>query len=72
MPTFTSSDTTNITGRLVRIFLNQKICGTEFFTAWYSGNKYEQFVFINRAFGPYAWAYWTMVTCNVLVPQIFW
>ena len=45
---------------------------TEFFTAWYSGNKYEQFVFINRAFGPYAWAYWTMVTCNVLVPQIFW
>ena len=46
--------------------------GTEVFTAWYSGNKYEQFVFINRAFGPYAWAYWTMVTCNVLVPQIFW
>ncbi len=46
--------------------------GTEFFTAWYSGNKYEQFVFINRAFGPYYWAYWTMVTCNVLVPQIFW
>jgi len=46
--------------------------GTEFFTAWYSGNKYEQFVFINRAFGPYAWAYWTMVSCNVLVPQIFW
>ena len=46
--------------------------GTEFFTAWYSGNKYEQFVFINRAFGPYAWAYWTMVTCNVLIPQIFW
>ena len=45
---------------------------TEFFTAWYSGNKYEQFVFINRAFGPYYWAYWTMVTCNVLVPQIFW
>ncbi|MEJ2055930.1 MAG: polysulfide reductase NrfD, partial [Calditrichaceae bacterium] len=44
----------------------------EYFTAWYSGNLYEKFTFINRAFGPYAWAYWTMVTCNVIVPQIFW
>ena len=44
----------------------------EFFTAWYSGNRYEQFAFINRAFGPFAWAYWTMVTCNVISPQIFW
>ena len=45
---------------------------TEFFTAWYSGNPYERFVFLNRAFGPYNWAYWTMVTCNVVSPQIFW
>jgi Ni/Fe-hydrogenase subunit HybB-like protein len=44
----------------------------EFFIAWYGGNKYEQFTFINRAFGPYAWAYWSMITCNVLSPQIFW
>src|SRR3989304_1964019 len=44
----------------------------EFFTAWYSGNDYELFTFINRATGPYAWAYWTMVTCNVIVPQFFW
>lgn len=44
----------------------------EFFTAWYSGNRYEQFAFINRAFGPYWWAYWTMVTCNVISPQLFW
>ncbi len=44
----------------------------EFFIAWYSGNIYEQFTFINRAFGNYAWAYWIMITCNVLVPQIFW
>lgn len=46
--------------------------GVEFFMAWYSGNEYESFTFINRAFGPYAWAYWTMVTCNVLTPQLFW
>ncbi|MCU7497026.1 MAG: polysulfide reductase NrfD [Ignavibacteria bacterium] len=46
--------------------------GMEFFIAWYSGNPVEQFVFINRAFGPYAWAYWIMVTCNVISPQLFW
>jgi molybdopterin-containing oxidoreductase family membrane subunit len=45
---------------------------TEFFIAWYSGNPYERFIFINRAFGPYAWAYWTMISCNVLSPQFFW
>jgi hypothetical protein len=22
--------------------------------------------------GPYAWAYWIMVTCNVISPQLFW
>jgi molybdopterin-containing oxidoreductase family membrane subunit len=44
----------------------------EFFTAWYSGNSFESFAFLNRALGPYAWAYWTMVTCNVVVPQVFW
>jgi Ni/Fe-hydrogenase subunit HybB-like protein len=46
--------------------------GTEFFIAWYSGNMYERFTFINRAFGPYWWAYWSMISCNVLSPQIFW
>jgi Ni/Fe-hydrogenase subunit HybB-like protein len=45
---------------------------TEFFTAWYSGNPYEFFTFKNRALGPYAWAYWTMITCNVVSPQVFW
>lgn len=46
--------------------------GMEFFIAWYSGNTFEQFVFINRAFGPYAWSYWIMVACNVGFPQLFW
>jgi Ni/Fe-hydrogenase subunit HybB-like protein len=45
---------------------------TEFFIAWYSGNPYEKFTFINRAFGPYWWAYWTMITCNVVIPQLYW
>ncbi len=46
--------------------------GAEFFIAWYSGIPYEKYAFINRAVGPYWWAYWTMVTCNVIIPQIFW
>lgn len=46
--------------------------GTEFFIAWYSGNEYEQYVFMNRATGPFSWAYWTMVTCNVVSPHLLW
>jgi Ni/Fe-hydrogenase subunit HybB-like protein len=45
---------------------------TEFFIAWYSGVQYEQYAFINRATGPYWWAYWSMMTCNVITPQLFW
>jgi molybdopterin-containing oxidoreductase family membrane subunit len=44
----------------------------EFFIAWYSGNPIESFVFLNRAFGNYAWAYWIMVSCNVIFTQLFW
>lgn len=45
---------------------------TELFIAWYSGYVYEQFAFFNRALGPYWWAYFGMMACNVLSPQIFW
>ncbi|MCX6177541.1 MAG: polysulfide reductase NrfD [Bacteroidetes bacterium] len=45
---------------------------TEFFIAWYSGNVYEQYAFANRAFGPYWWAYWSMMSCNLIAPQVFW
>ena len=45
---------------------------TEFFIAWYSGVEYESYAFINRATGPYWWAYATMMTCNVISPQLFW
>jgi molybdopterin-containing oxidoreductase family membrane subunit len=46
--------------------------GVEMFMAWYSGNKTEWFTFVNRALGDYAWAYWIMIGCNVIVPQLFW
>jgi len=45
---------------------------TELFVAWYSGVEYEMYAFMNRATGPYAWAYWIMMTCNVITPQLFW
>ncbi len=45
---------------------------TELFMSWYSGNIYEQYAFQNRALGPYFWAYWSMMTCNVISPQLFW
>jgi molybdopterin-containing oxidoreductase family membrane subunit len=44
----------------------------EFFIAWYGGNLFEQYAFINRATGPYWWAYWSMIFCNVVAPQLFW
>ena len=44
----------------------------ELFMAWYGGIAVERYVFVNRALGPYAWAYWTMVGCNVVVPQLLW
>jgi Ni/Fe-hydrogenase subunit HybB-like protein len=44
----------------------------EFFTAFYSGNPYETYTFLNRVRGPLGWAFAIMVTCNVLIPQLFW
>jgi len=46
--------------------------GMEVFIAWYSGSPYEWFAFKNRMTGPFAWGYWTMIFCNVVVPQFFW
>ncbi len=44
----------------------------EFFIAAYGANDFEIFAFVNRAFGNYAWAYWIMISCNVISPQLFW
>ncbi|GGD46482.1 NrfD/PsrC family molybdoenzyme membrane anchor subunit [Muriicola marianensis] len=45
---------------------------TELFIAWYSGVEYEQYAFLNRATGPYWWAYLLMMSCNVVSPQVMW
>ncbi|MEM0982654.1 MAG: NrfD/PsrC family molybdoenzyme membrane anchor subunit [Planctomycetota bacterium] len=53
----------------------------EFFIAWYGANEFEAAVFVNsRATptflsddgAPYWWAYYTMIFCNVVSPQVFW
>jgi molybdopterin-containing oxidoreductase family membrane subunit len=46
---------------------------TELFIAWYSGAEYEMFTFMkNRVTGEYTMAFWIMITCNALIPQLFW
>ncbi len=45
----------------------------ELFIAWYSGVEYEIYTFFNaRASGTFSTAFWIMVFCNAIVPQVFW
>lgn len=44
----------------------------EIFTAFYSGDQYERYMTVNRFMGPYAPVYWSMIACNVLLPQLLW
>ena len=47
----------------------------EMFTAWYSGNIYEKFLFFNSRINPhapYAWSYYSLITCNCIIPQLLW
>jgi molybdopterin-containing oxidoreductase family membrane subunit len=44
----------------------------ETFMAWYSGSQYEQYMMLNRMFGPYGWCYWLLIACNIAIPQLLW
>jgi Ni/Fe-hydrogenase subunit HybB-like protein len=44
----------------------------EAFMAWYSGTVFERFTFWNRMFGPTGWAYWALLFCNLVTPQLMW
>src|ERR1041384_3688814 len=44
----------------------------EAFIAFYSGNPYERYEIVNRAFGPYGWVYWLLIATNLVIPQIMW
>ena len=45
---------------------------TEFFMAMRSHSEFEKYIFLNRATGDYAWAFWTMIICNIVLPQLLW
>ena len=47
---------------------------SEQFMAWYGGDDYEQYLYLNRliGFGQYAVVTWTIVFCNVIAPQVLW
>lgn len=44
----------------------------EIFFSFYSGNQFERYVTLNRAFGPYAWSYWALIACNIVMAQLLW
>ena len=50
---------------------------TELFMAYYSANQFEKFTFFCARMGIdnpgwYSWAYYVMMFCNVISPQLFW
>ena len=44
----------------------------ETFMAFYSGNHFDRFAIINRMTGPYAFFYWLLIACNIVIPQCLW
>jgi molybdopterin-containing oxidoreductase family membrane subunit len=44
----------------------------EGFTAWYSANQYIRHTFWEYIAGSYRVAGWTMILCNILIPQLLW
>jgi Ni/Fe-hydrogenase subunit HybB-like protein len=44
----------------------------EAFFSWYSGDKFESFMYWNRITGPYGFAYALLILCNIAIPQALW
>jgi len=44
----------------------------EGFMAWYNGSIYENYMIVNRLTGPYWPAYWMLILCNIVIPQLLW
>ena len=47
---------------------------SEFFVGWYTGSSYEDFTYLSwgAATGPYWWAFWSLIICNSIIPQLLW
>ncbi|HTS12447.1 MAG TPA: NrfD/PsrC family molybdoenzyme membrane anchor subunit [Candidatus Limnocylindrales bacterium] len=44
----------------------------ETFMAFYSGNSFDRYMIMNRMVGPYEYVYWTLIACNIVIPQALW
>jgi Ni/Fe-hydrogenase subunit HybB-like protein len=44
----------------------------ETFMAFYSGNPFDRYMILNRMVGPYKYVYWTLIACNIAIPQVLW
>jgi Ni/Fe-hydrogenase subunit HybB-like protein len=44
----------------------------ELFFGWYSPDQFERAMIWNRLTGPYHAYYWTLVLCNIILPQSLW
>lgn len=46
----------------------------EYFIGWYSGVPYENYTYLSfgAATGPYWWAFWALIICNLIVPLTLW
>jgi Ni/Fe-hydrogenase subunit HybB-like protein len=44
----------------------------ETFMAFYSGDQFDKFLVLNRMTGPYAFFYWMLIACNIVIPQSLW
>lgn len=47
---------------------------TEFFIGWYTMSDFEHYTYMSwgAATGEYAWAFWSLILCNIVTPQFFW
>ncbi|MGI8811683.1 MAG: NrfD/PsrC family molybdoenzyme membrane anchor subunit [Pyrinomonadaceae bacterium] len=45
---------------------------SEFFFAYYSGDRFERYIVLDRMFGGYAFMYWLLIACNIVAPQLLW
>jgi Ni/Fe-hydrogenase subunit HybB-like protein len=44
----------------------------EFFMAFYGGNRFDLALVANRLGGPYKYVFYSLILCNILVPQLLW
>jgi len=61
-------------GRMILVFamIVDYAYTQEMFTAWYSGEDFYRYVYVDRMTGPYAPVWWSMIFCNVVLVQLLW